>query len=151
MRSYVPKLNTKLFAGLRTQTGHQTGLPCPKNIRQITNIRVQIQQKCTSQLREVLINTAWTSTGNPKTNIVTRSQHPTHTCWGKCKSIGNHYGHCIHYLFPLYGLMSWLLAFNETFLSNEQWIIDKIHSAIICHIFLSLVSFIHLISVLPVL
>ena len=28
MRSYVPKLNTKLFAGLRTQTGHQTGLPC---------------------------------------------------------------------------------------------------------------------------
>ena len=31
MRSYVPKLNTKLLAGLRTQTGHQTGLPsiCP--------------------------------------------------------------------------------------------------------------------------
>ena len=28
MRSYVPKLNTKLLAGLRTQTGHQTGLPC---------------------------------------------------------------------------------------------------------------------------
>ena len=27
MRSYVPKLNTKLLAGLRTQTGHQTGLP----------------------------------------------------------------------------------------------------------------------------
>ena len=51
MRSYVPKLNTKLLAGLRTQTGHQTGLPsiCP-NLQNVcvSNCKIYLSQiaKC---------------------------------------------------------------------------------------------------------
>ena len=49
-----------------------------QKLKAITNMKVQIQQKCTSQHRAACVNVSvdkhsWTSTGNPYTNTVTRS------------------------------------------------------------------------------